>query len=543
MAGVVPWSYSSLTAFETCPKRFYLTRISKQVKEPQTEATLWGNEVHKALELAVAGTKALAPNFVQYQPIVERLRASPGKKHTEQKFGLTNSFKPTSFFGGDVWFRGVLDLTIVTPKVGIVLDYKGLALDTPLPTPTGWTTMGDVKVGDVLFGSDGKPCRVTGKSTVQHKPCYRLVFDDTCEVVADEDHLWCVNDEVIDTKTLANTLVRNNQRYRKVKLTAPLATAEVKLPIDPYVLGCWLGDGKATSGEICKPDAEFWSNIEARGYEVGSDISGACDAARSSTVYGLRTQLREAGLLGNKHIPKVYLRASTEQRLALLQGLFDSDGSANSTRKQIVFSTTDESLADGVFELLVSLGQRPLKNSVVATGFGKTVKAYPVSFRPQGNMEFFKLTRKLRLTKDWGPGHSYRRLIVSVDPIESVPTQCIEVDSSDNTYLCTRHMLITHNTGKVKTDGDQLKLFAAATFAQHPYLDTVKTGYLWLANDKVTTQDFKKEDVPVIWQEFLPRIQRMEAAQEADKWLPNPSGLCKSWCPVGKKLCEFCGKD
>lgn len=217
MAGVVPWSYSSLTAFETCPKRFYLTRISKQVKEPQTEATLWGNEVHKALELAVAGTKTLAPNFVQYQPIVDRLRASPGKKHTEQKFGLTNSFKPTSFFGGDVWFRGVLDLTIVTPKVGIVLDYK---------------------------------------------------------------------------------------------------------------------------------------------------------------------------------------------------------------------------------------------------------------------------------------------------------------------------------TGKVKTDGDQLKLFAAATFAQHPYLDTVKTGYLWLANDKVTTQDFKKDDVPVIWQEFLPRIQRMEAAQEEDKWLPNPSGLC-GWCPVGKAHCEF----
>jgi hypothetical protein len=100
-----------------------------------------------------------------------------------------------------------------------------------------------------------------------------------------------------------------------------------------------------------------------------------------------------------------------------------------------------------------------------------------------------------------------------------------------------------HKTGKVKTDGDQLKLFAAATFAQHPYLETVKTGYLWLAANKITTQEFRKDDVPVIWQEFIPRIKRMELAQDEDKWLPNPSGLCKAWCPVGKKLCEFCGKD
>lgn len=543
MASVIPWSYSSLSAFETCSRRFYLTRIAKVVKEPQTEATLWGQKVHKALEDAVSGKSALGPNFTQYQPIVDRVRATGGKKFTEQKFGLTKAFKPTGFFSGDVWLRGVLDLTIVTPKVGIVLDYKGLALDTPLPTPDGWTTMGEVKVGDYLFGSDGKQCRVVGKSAVQSKPCYKLVFDDTCEVIADEDHLWCVNDEVVDTKTLAKTLMRHGQKYRSVKLVAPIFTPTADLPIDPYVLGCWLGDGKAASGEICKPDEGFWENIKSRGYEVGSDIAGGGERARSSTVYGLRTQLRKSGLLGNKHIPKVYFRASPEQRLALLQGLLDSDGSANSTRKQIVFSTTDEVLAEGVFELLVSLGQRPLKNKTLATGFGKTATAYPVTFRPQGELEFFKLDRKQNLTKGWGPGHSYRRLVVSVDAIDSVPTQCIAVDSPDNTYLCTKHMLITHNTGKVKTDGDQLKLFAAASFAQHPYLEKIKTGYLWLANDKVTTQDFSKADVPGIWQEFLPRIQRMEKAQESENWLPNPSGLCKSWCPVGKKLCEFCGKD
>lgn len=133
------------------------------------------------------------------------------------------------------------------------------------------------------------------------------------------------------------------------------------------------------------------------------------------------------------------------------------------------------------------------------------------------------------------------RRVDSVELVPSVPTQCIAVDSEDNTYLCTRSMLVTHNTGKVKSDGDQLKLFAASTFAAYPYLEKVKTSYIWLAYDKTTSAEFTKDDVPGIWQEFLPRVGRMEQALADDKWLPNPSGLCKSYCPVGKKLCDFCG--
>ena len=80
MANVVPWSYSSLTAFETCPKRFQLTRLLKKVVEPSSEAMTHGNEVHKALELATLGEKPLADKYKQYQPLVERLRAKPGKR-------------------------------------------------------------------------------------------------------------------------------------------------------------------------------------------------------------------------------------------------------------------------------------------------------------------------------------------------------------------------------------------------------------------------------------------------------------------------------
>lgn len=120
----LPWSYSSLTAYETCPRRFYLTRISKQVIEPQTAATLHGNEVHKALELYVGGQKSLPEKYTEYQPIADKLRGAEGNKLLEYKFGLTQALKPTEFFAKDVWVRGVLDVCIVQPKTAIVLDWK-----------------------------------------------------------------------------------------------------------------------------------------------------------------------------------------------------------------------------------------------------------------------------------------------------------------------------------------------------------------------------------------------------------------------------------
>jgi hypothetical protein len=120
----VPWSYSSLNAFEQCPRRFHLTRITKQVKESQTSATIHGNEVHKALERAVEGSMALPQKYHGYQPIVDRLRAAPGKKVLEYKFGLTKDLRPAEFFGKDVWVRGVLDIGIIREKSALVLDYK-----------------------------------------------------------------------------------------------------------------------------------------------------------------------------------------------------------------------------------------------------------------------------------------------------------------------------------------------------------------------------------------------------------------------------------
>lgn len=219
--GILPWSHSSLTAFETCPRRFQLTRITKAFSEPQTEATLHGNEVHKALERHLNKEQWLPEKYAEYLPLVERVAATPGKRLVEYKFALTSSFKPTAFFAKDAWVRGVIDAGVIGTKSAAVLDWK---------------------------------------------------------------------------------------------------------------------------------------------------------------------------------------------------------------------------------------------------------------------------------------------------------------------------------TGKPKTDADQLKLFAAVTFASFPYLEKVRTGYVWLAHNKLATQEFVKSDVSAIWQEFLPRISRLTKAAEQDKFLPKPSGLCTKWCPVTNDVCEFSGR-
>ena len=121
---VIPWSYSSLTAFETCPKRFFITRISKQVQEPQTEATIHGNAVHKALEEYIGGKAPMPAKYESYLPVADKVRDTPGEKLLEYKFGLTAGLQPTTFFAKDCWARGVIDVGIKQPNQVILLDWK-----------------------------------------------------------------------------------------------------------------------------------------------------------------------------------------------------------------------------------------------------------------------------------------------------------------------------------------------------------------------------------------------------------------------------------
>lgn len=118
------WSYSSLTAFETCPRRYKLTKVTKEITEPQTEATLHGNAVHKAIEESITKGKAMPDKYKQHRPLVDTVLAAPGVKHAEMKFALTKDLTPTTFFGKDVWLRGVFDLVVDKIDNAVIVDWK-----------------------------------------------------------------------------------------------------------------------------------------------------------------------------------------------------------------------------------------------------------------------------------------------------------------------------------------------------------------------------------------------------------------------------------
>jgi hypothetical protein len=355
-----------------------------------------------------------------------------------------------------VWRRARLDWLRHRTTVRMISpDYKGLSLDTIIPTPYGSTTMGALSVGDHVFDASGRPCVVTHKSEIHYRTCFRIRFDDASSVICDDEHLWTTTSgrnlrggglttAVRTTDEIRRTLKLYKGNQHRVAIAGVLDLPDVELPVDPYVFGCWLGDGTTAEGSITKPDIELFDLIAARGYSYSHPKpNGACP---TRTIYGLRRQLRLAGYLGHKMIPATYLRAGRQQRIDLLRGLMDTDGSWNSTRNQAVFSTTDKALAHAVRDLICGLGQRGVVHPVTQHGFGLTVQAYFVTFSPINGLNPFALSRKADKVT-FRPGKiSRQRIIVAVEEIPTVPTQCITVDSPDATYLCTEGMIPTHNT-------------------------------------------------------------------------------------------------
>ena len=118
------WSYSALTAFETCPRRFQLTRVTKQVREPQTEATIWGNKVHKALEDFAKSGKPLSPDLKKYEKYVKKIQSYEGKRVVEERVALDRNFRPTTWMAKDVWVRGIIDIGVVGSEKAYLLDWK-----------------------------------------------------------------------------------------------------------------------------------------------------------------------------------------------------------------------------------------------------------------------------------------------------------------------------------------------------------------------------------------------------------------------------------
>lgn len=340
----------------------------------------------------------------------------------------------------------------------MIMDIKGLSLDTKIPTPSGWTTMGAVAVGDRVLDENGKPCTVIIKSEPKRIGTYIVTFDDGSSVVCDTEHIWWTTTNADRqagrppvarpiTEVIA-TLKRGRQNQHCVPVARPLELPDSELPCDPYLLGVWLGDGHTNRNVITKGD-DLFDVIASDGHILGSRQVDTRSGCVSRSVVGLHDLLTQAGVLGNKHIPPTYLRASTVQRTRLLQGLMDSDGTWNTARNRAMFTSTSKELALGVEELLLTLGQRTNIAEVRRAGYGKTVTAYDVEFTPRELMPFRLPRKAAKVEPKQVPTHSGRRVIVSVETGPDVETACIGVDSPNHVYLCSEHFIPTHNTGSI----------------------------------------------------------------------------------------------
>ena len=364
---------------------------------------------------------------------------------------------------GKLRIAGQIDLLVKNGNKIIIGDWKGLPLDTRIPTLEGWSTIAELQQGDTIFDKDGNPTKIVHKSEVHHNPCYKIMFDNGDTIVADHEHRWEISfstsktskyhgeyrTQIMTTEEIAKYLEslpekRSSYDIPKIVNPKPLNLDPVELPIDPYVLGCWLGDGSKQCGAITNETNNVLAEIQRRGYTLGNDIS-AEDRTSTYTILGIYPILKQLNLINNKHIPDLYQRASYEQRLDLLRGLMDTDGYYNSKRKRFVMETSQEWQCYDFIKLLSSLGIKSTKFDVIKKLNGKEFHEYSINFSTRGLNPFLMRNQEIEYpTKDIC---TYRN-IDKVELVETIPTQCLEVDSPSHTFLCTDKMIVTHNTNK-----------------------------------------------------------------------------------------------
>lgn len=357
--------------------------------------------------------------------------------------------------------RQVIDRLVREPTRAALVNAgtgfgKANPISEPTLTPCGFVPMGSVTPGSFVVGANGLPTEVLSVHPQGEQDIYRVEFNDGTYSLCTEEHLWSVRTRKDksrgkDYQTLSATELRDSiSRGWYVPVVEPVEFTGTDLPLDPYTLGVLLGDGGMSQNMVyLSTDLEIAA-------ELGLDLSEPFDVHEHSASYrvrGLASVLRDMGLMGSrseaKFVPAEYLIQSIENRVALLQGLLDTDGSPVTGASTVEFSSTSEALADAVVFLARSLGCTTSKTprTTTYTYLGER-KSGQVSYRVQiaTNNHFtpFRLARKLAR---WKAPTKYlpTRKVVAVSFSHREEAQCIRVAAPDHLYV-TRDFVVTHNT-------------------------------------------------------------------------------------------------
>ncbi len=402
-------------------------------------------------------------------------------KEIEKKHGLRlgplseiaeeTSWITTGNLGIDYVAGGGLPLGRSVELYGPPSSGKAQPMDSYVLTPDGYVKMGELRVGDAVIDPLGSPSEVTGVFPQGVLPIYRLTFSDGSVCEASGDHLWSVEVYVSGfgyipaTVTTQMLLKRIKQSAGRPRVRLPRMIAPdfrgADMPLDPYLLGLLLGDGGMTGRAI------LFTTKDAALLQAVRDLSPAdCSIAPQSAlkpgiswrINGMTKYLRDLGLTGlgsdQKHVPEIYRWQPAACRLALLQGLMDTDGHAssgtyNAGHGTAEFSSVSEQLADDVVWLARSLGLKVVRGKTKQAFYrrldGEKVQgkdSYRVRIYQTEDTRIFRLPRKI---KPLAAGLHTNREIVSVDHVLDAEAQCISVSAPSRMYI-TDDFIPTHNT-------------------------------------------------------------------------------------------------
>lgn len=381
-----------------------------------------------------------------------------------------------------------LDVFYYKPRAVLALNMpQGTGKEQPLSskilTPTGWITMGDVKIGTKVIGADGKSCNVTGVYPKGVKDVYRVTFKDNSYVDCGLEHLWEVQNRkdrnnkkspkrVIQLKDMLEDfrIKEGNNWYNNysVRLVQPIEFEDnlTKEDINPYVLGALIANGSLEGGiSFSTFSKEVVNNVKRNIFkeDIVTNQSNKYvfgikrkDNRRTKKGYLIASQtkikLNEYELYGkkseNKFIPKKYLYSSIQNRVELLRGLMDNDGTVNNkkTNTSSQYTTTSKQLCYDVLELVRSLGGKASysKKESYYKKDNKKIKCkdvYNVYFTLDINP--YSIKEKAQYYKK--PTYCRNKYIINIEKVRQEECQCIMVDSPEHLYVTDGYTL-THNT-------------------------------------------------------------------------------------------------
>jgi phosphate starvation-inducible PhoH-like protein len=356
-------------------------------------------------------------------------------------------------------------------------------VDRMVMTPAGWQEIGTMRIGDLVIGSDGRPTPVLGVYPQGRRPVYEVRTQDGASTLCCEEHLWLVKTpedrrrgkpgRVEMTGEMIGKLRRAHQHRYEIPVVAPVELEPRDVPLDPYALGLLLGDGcisqltptfstadpeLAAALEDALPDIELVAKPGTHDFVLRHVHGHRGGVAVAHPVTAVLRDLELAGTRSTtKFVPRDYLFNEPEVRLAVLQGLLDTDGGPVTQRGRtcrIQYTTCSPQLRDDVVFMVRSLGGvaywrcREAEGRKPGFANGRPVPhrsdAYILDIRLPEGVEPFRLERKRALYDKQGSGRPMR-FVDSIEPAGEAETVCIQVAAEDSLYV-TDDFLITHNT-------------------------------------------------------------------------------------------------